>query len=229
MTLDSQFARSIEDQDRALVILIGTSGPDGDHVRDLLTLWARAELIRPCYWLTPQEDGAGVVEALRLDDSGATKVSLPEDLGSVAWSSCRVVLVQLVAPEIAPDGSVVSFGEQYAHFLARTVLTGTTTLLRINLVIPASNAVEADPGLLVSGWEQTVIVSPEQRASPEHANVLVLHGRKLSWACCGFRGLGCGPVDRYGRVTDERARPRVEQRGCIAADDAELCPRRPWR
>lgn len=185
------------DQGPELVVLIGSRSPTGDAVRDVLADWARAELIRLCYWLTPQDWPRGVVDAWRLDADGAQPVTLPDDLGGVSWSRCRVVLVQPLTPGHAGDEAVTCFGAAYAEFLNRTILPMGTPLTRVNLLVPTSDleptsdlaptsdldptsdleptsrAVETNPALLIPGWELTLVVSPEERASTEHPNVLV--------------------------------------------------------
>jgi hypothetical protein len=167
-----------------LVVLIGPEGHDGDGIRDALASWARTELIRPCYWLTPQDSTSGVIEGRRLDVDGATSVVLPDDLGDVKWERCHIVLVQPLSRQATGDPKLVEFAVQYASFMRRTILPMGTTLVRLNLLVPTWDMTTEDaPGLntdlLVDGWEQTVVASPEERASPEHPNVLVRADKNL--------------------------------------------------
>src|SRR5690606_26422886 len=146
-------------------IVIGPPGDDGEGLRDVLADLARAELIRPCYWLVPQDVTTGLVAADRLDADGSTTVTLPDDLAPVAWDWCCLLLAQLVAPDLEPDPGAVSFARDYAGFLARTVLTTATPVVPVNLVVPASDpgnpgghgdAGGGGTGLLVPGWERTL-------------------------------------------------------------------------
>lgn len=167
---------------RPLAIVVGPAGDDGEAICETLGAWAQAELLRDFYWVTPQEFPQGVVDARRLDASGVTPTTLPEDLGSIAWDRCRFMAVQLLAPSRPGDESVAAFAADYARFLERQVLPMGTPTMKINLLVPTSDLPEASVSrdLLILGWDQTVVASPEERASTEHPNVLVLDDHNLT-------------------------------------------------
>jgi hypothetical protein len=162
-----------------LVLLVAPADPTGQAVRGVLADWARAELVRPCYWLAPQDTPTGEVDACRIDTDGQTPVRLPEDLGDVAWARCRLVLVQPLAPGHPGDPATARFAARYAEFLARVVLPMGTPVTRVNLLVPTTDAPEVPGEVLVPGWEHTFVASPEERASSAHPNVLVTEERNL--------------------------------------------------
>jgi len=158
---------------------VGPAGTVGDAICEALAGWTRAELLRPSYWISPQAFPDGELKAQRLDDHGSSTVMLPEDLGHTAWTTCRFVLVQPLSRAHPGEPGLATFAEQYASFVERTLLPLETALLRINLLVPTSDACDVRPDVLIDGWEQTVVASPEERASMNHVNVLVLEDRNL--------------------------------------------------
>src|SRR5688500_3870269 len=82
-----------------LVVLVGPSGPLGDQIQSVLATWCHAELLRPSYWVSPQDMTRGVIDAIRLDSDGAQPVRLPDHLGATIYRAGRVVLVQPLSPK----------------------------------------------------------------------------------------------------------------------------------
>lgn len=186
---------------RTLTIVVAAPSESGHGVRQVVSDWARAEMIRGLYWVNPQESATGEVEAQRLEAEGPSSVTLPEDIGRIAWERCTLLVVQPLSPDDRGDPAVVQFADRFSQFLERSVLVMGTPMMRINLLVPSTDLVpeSVDPAVLIDGWEQTIVASPEERASPDHPNVLVLGDRNLvshaAIALCSSGGLWVGMDD----------------------------------
>lgn len=201
-----------------LTIIVGPNGPIGEAMCAVLGNWAQSELIRLSYFVSTQEGLERGVSAMRLGPDGPAAVTLPADFGSTRWGACNFVLVQPVSPRAPGEPTQAAFARDFADFLQRTVLPDNTTLTKVNLVVPTSDVSDVDPGLLLSGWDLTLVASPEERASTDHPNVLVEHDRNLVGHTClattSVAGLwvGMGPdplTHLVGESGSGEARPRV--------------------
>ncbi len=202
--------------DQTLTLFFPPSGGVSESVLEILGEWARAELISECFWVPVGSPEATELSAKRIGPGGIEDVLLPLAIGQTAWETVRYVVLQPVSPEISPDLDQVNFAVKWSDFFRTTVLPAITTLVKINLVIPSFGISELTQDCLIPTWDLTIMASPEERESPDHANIFrnVALAEHAAMAAASVGGVWIGArnsaVERYiGESSSGEARPRL--------------------
>lgn len=184
-----------------LPLLVLPAPSDGGEVRRVLEAWSGAGLLAPFVWACG-EAGPQPGRKVEVIESGvATAVDLFEVVGSQPFALVRLVTVALHSPDACDD--YAERAERIADAIEQA-LAASQRLVRLNVVVPASGAVRLPGSQLLVGWNANVVVSSEDRISPEHADRLVGaeagYAEHAALACSTLAGLwtamqGSGPLD----------------------------------
>ena len=140
--------------------------------------WTKADLLSPAVWVTPADISHGaswppLVSATQLTSQGAVHISdLHRFISKWKWEHVRIICGQLVTndmdgavPTLSPDAAMLA--ETISPVLAQSS-SFTTSLHRVNAVIPTSGVHGLTPALLLPQWDVNVVIAAEDR--PDSSN-----------------------------------------------------------
>jgi hypothetical protein len=168
----------------AITVLI--AGPDklAGALKSNLKDWASKDLLRPFVW----------ADAGRLNDEGAHVEQLPGELIEGGTSTegrlrdilarqnvdvVRLVAVNLIEERGGREAGLKPATERLERDLNEALASTTQELVTINLLVPTSDCREIRLAALEPTWGANVMVSPEERLSPNHSDAGVLGAADL--------------------------------------------------
>ena len=188
------------------LVIVQPFGNRTEELRSVLRQWSSTGLFdRMAFVVGPVDEESqlrGVrVELMGFDGAAIPDATLDGALGP-RFDTVRLVVVQLV--EGGPQPEVFWSASALRGLLIRHL--GQTELVALNLIVPCLGAEGPSPlragEHTMPGWAANVVVSPEDRVTPEAADrgvppdVLAGHAAlALSIAGAWWRGVEAGPFD----------------------------------
>jgi hypothetical protein len=182
------------------ITVLAVSGSPG--VREAIEVWTANGLLRPSVWITRDELAKNLSSVMSTEVTSigraAVSCSLREALGTTAYRLIRVVSVR----QVLDDTTDTELNDLLASFTLklRERVAETTTLMRINVVVPSDQEVVAkrliDPDCAVN-----VVVSPEDRPRED----MIDQGLDDPKVFDGHTALACATVGALWSFTDEGA------------------------
>ncbi|MFD9700837.1 hypothetical protein [Lentzea sp. NPDC059081] len=180
------------------ITLLAVSGSPG--VREAIQAWSANGLLRQSVWIEREDlakNPPGVMSTeVTAIGRAAVSCELREALGSTAYRLIRVVSVR----QVLDDETDTELNDLLAAFTLRLRerVSETTTLLRINVVVPPDGEVAAkrliDPDCAVN-----VVVSPEDRP----AENMIDQGLDDSEVFAGHTALACATIGALWSSTED--------------------------
>lgn len=174
----------------SVAVVVLPSGQVGTHVLDLVRRWYASGLLQSAIWVLPEGVSVGDTEAPRveahyLSASGASSGDLFAMVARHRWRWVRLVLTQVLYRSDTVDEEQLAAAESVRRWLRESLpesLAGGvdgTELRAINLVTGVTGLSSMPLDLRPMHWDVHVVTSPEDRPSPERANLFVRSGSNL--------------------------------------------------
>lgn len=188
----------MELRESVYTVVVANDDEDGLQVRDLACQWQSQGLLGEFGWVTPgdvhcPDYGPATIMATVVGKD--EPVELMTLLGVRPRTLIRIVLLHLMTHEHSSAQRLVEACDQISDLVSRAMPRRVNVdrgiegmrLLRINLMVPESDLLPQDVGLIEPGWEVNAIVSPEDRPDLDRMSVFVrksanLHGHGLAAA-----------------------------------------------
>jgi hypothetical protein len=182
----------------AFTVVVANDDDDGLRARELALAWHEEGLLGEFAWVTPEDVqvpayGPPTISATVMGRD--EPVELMTLLGARPRSLIRIVVLHLLTHENSSAARLVEacnhISELVSRAMPRQLRNGGSAagmrLLRVNLMVPESDLLPQDAGLIEPGWEINAIVSPEDRPDLDRMSVFVrqsvnLHGHGLAAA-----------------------------------------------
>ena len=212
------------------ITLVAASGCE--PVRDTIDVWTRRGLARRSVWIDRDvlalEGNVMSTPVTLVTDKGLSEVPLRKVLADTKYDVVRVLALHQVVEDTPGD-----LGRLLGDFADRLYerLDETTALVRINLVVPNGELVNAK-GFLEPGCDVNVVVSPEDRpreGAVDHGvdRPELFDGHSaLACATAGALWLHCdiGPFDRSSESRTGRLGQIVVARSTARVADGRNLP-----
>ncbi len=213
----------------AATVIITDGSDEAQKLMDQMMIWAAAGLIDSSWWLdgrslgpsdvggraTPlNATGMRAISATLVEADGARLVQFLPSLGVTAYEVCRIVMVHMLTLGSSGDVEIARHTNNFVEQL-RPNIPASSTMAKLNLLIPVTGAESVDPQILQPGWQANLLVSPEDEVSDRHSSVGVAHpGNLISHAALHvatvggmWSGMESGPFDRSSESSDGEPDP----------------------
>lgn len=163
-----------------------------DELLDLARQWTAGWMIKSALWVRPSDlipdeqfnpDAPPRVMATIIGRNGSASVELFEELGRQPYDLLRLIAVRSVEPGIAVNAELDKALDVLRLHLHDYSKPEGTELTFTNLIFSPTHQGGASANHLIeAGWNMNVVVSPENRPTPQSFDAFSRHSDPKKWA-----------------------------------------------